>query len=87
MPRRYILHSAFLCTRKIRCTTAVEYLHVEVELIIGLLNGGVQAQAGWKLWQLHSITLVARHSHSTSECLSQALNSSDAAHICNMQSG
>ena len=50
--------STFSCTEHIRRSTAAGYLHVEVELIIGLLDGGVLTQAGRELWQLHSIALV-----------------------------
>ena len=58
MPCESIVHMKISCAENIRWPSAAGYLHVEVELIISLLDGGVLAQAGRELWQLHSIALV-----------------------------
>ena len=58
MPCRSIFQMIYLCTEKIRWSTAAGYLHVEVELVISLLDGGVLTQAGRELWQLQRITLL-----------------------------
>ena len=90
MPCIFISHTKFLCTKNIRWSTAAGYLHVQVELIVGLLIRRVLAQAGREFWQLHSVASCGNHIQllplmTSKRLLSQASMKCDTTLSCKMQ--